>query len=452
MLASYDTLFHAFHRALARHNVVQVRSHTARADRLPGRQDGDAVAGPGVRSRLWVTSELPAGLSLARLQGLIEGFDIDWGAGPGTNLQREETRSGFAELWLTREDTRELLFRPLARAPQVPVEAGHLRIDGYLQAWLLASRDEIAQSGTDLYRPPSIEELLYFDHEVLTPLIEIAAREYGRDGWSEAGQEELSAAADAAGVLGYRLIQYRYLETGSDYLILKEDPRRPARGYRGTYVLRLGEDQGFVVEVPRPLYEMNSFEYGVSLFESLGARALLIGGAHPTANRDRGSDLMSVRNQASLFTLVNQVLLREAGDEPLLVVQVRAYSARPDRPQPDADVLLAFTDGTSEPRGLSPLGRALFDAIAAGGLTAAIVDGSPGTAGYEAGGPQAQYLAQTAAKELAALWLSPEARAGYRQQFDNRAESSQFLALGIPSVEMSLARLLLAPPRALNPG
>ena len=89
-----------------------------------------------------------------------------------------------------------------------------------------------------------------------------------------------------------------------------------------------------LVQVPRPLYEYNSYEYGVSLFEHLRARALLIAGAHPDANRDGSADLVRMTHYRSLFSLVNQVMLRESGDEPLLVIHSRAFGYRPDLPPP----------------------------------------------------------------------------------------------------------------------
>ncbi|MFQ5696165.1 MAG: hypothetical protein ACE5HB_09270, partial [Terriglobia bacterium] len=77
-------------------------------------------------------------------------------------------------------------------------------------------------------------------------------------------------------------------------------------------------------EIPRPVYEENTVEFGVSLFQRLRAAALLIAGAHPKSNTDGSADVVLFNNRRSLFNLVNQVFLRETGDAPFVAIQVRA--------------------------------------------------------------------------------------------------------------------------------
>jgi len=71
------------------------------------------------------------------------------------------------------------------------------------------------------------------------------------------------------------------------------------------------------------------------------------------------------------------------------------------------------------------------------------VDGSRDVVGYEVGGlSQAQYLNATKNKDLVILWLSPAARASYRQQQENRRLDAQFRAVGISSLEGDLYSVL----------
>ncbi|MES9907435.1 MAG: hypothetical protein ABW150_02865, partial [Candidatus Thiodiazotropha sp.] len=185
---------------------------------------------------------------------------------------------------------------------------GSQRIDGFLQDWILARKDRIAEQGSDKYVIPKVEELLFFDAEVLTPLLSVSVESYLEGEWTEDGLEELRGIQEAAGVLNYHLIRYRHQSTGEDFLILAESDSGERR-YWGTYVFRLSKSSNYLVQVPRPLYELNSFEYGVSLFQRLNAKALLLAGSHPGANTDGSADIIRLDNVVNMFSLVNQVVL-----------------------------------------------------------------------------------------------------------------------------------------------
>lgn len=441
------TAFHAFHRVLARRNVLQVRGQSAETVRVLGglRQSETQLELPQIESGLWVKSALPPGLDLARLKGLIGGYEITWRPAPFANRQRDATRSGFAELFLNRADARALLVRSVLDLAKLAPQLHLQRIDGYLQDWLLTRKGRIAEPASDLYRPPSREELLFLDGEVVTPLLELAATGYADGAFESAALDELRAVAAAAAVFDYELVWYRHRPTAQDYVILAEDDAAPRRRYWGTYVLRLGAARPYLVQVPRPLFERSSFEYAVALFERLEASLLLIAGAHPGANRDGSADLVQSENIASLFNVANQAALRAAGDAAAMVVQSRALGLREGGELPAADLVLASADGATRPTALGPLGLELLSSLKRDGLSVRFADGSGDTVGYEAGGlPQARYLSQTANKEFVILWVSPLIRAAYRLQTENALQAAQFKALGIPTREADLAEDLLA--------
>ena len=117
----------------------------------------------------------------------------------------------------------------------------------------------------------------------------------------------------------------------------------------------------YIVQIPRPLFEMNTFEYGVSLFEQIQARALLIGGTNPYANTDGSADLIRMKNKENLFVLVNQVIMRESPEISMMVIQVRGLGLKRDGSMPDYDAILTMDRGISDKNALSTIGREFID-------------------------------------------------------------------------------------------
>jgi hypothetical protein len=171
--------------------------------------------------------------------------------------------------------------------------------------------------------------------------------------------------------------------------------------------------------------------------------ALMIAGSHPKCRKDGTADVVLPSNKRSLFNLVNQVLLREMRDEPLLAVQVRALGPRPGLLLPQADALVSFSDGSIDRGTLGILEARLVSLLDAQRLGWTFVDGGPSTRGYEVqGSAQALYLGHTRNKKFAALWLSPFARLGFRTSADNAVQEKQLQVLGIGTEERGLDDVL----------
>ena len=439
VLQTRQSLFQSFHRSVNRHDVLQVRGYTSeRARKLGGiRRAKTQLEIAGLSSVLWIKERPPGSLNLVELRSMLDDFKVEWGSSPFINTQREASRWGFAELVLNAADLRKALFKSLKVRSEVPFVEQNLSIDGYLQEWLLDGKGEMAEKGSDLYVVPKPEELLFFDQEVLTPLFHLVRSKYRGSAWTDDGLDELNAIANAAAVFGYGVVRYRHRRTGQNYLILAESGPLQTRRYWGTYVIRLSESRNYVVQIPRPLYEINSFEYAVTLFERIQAKVLMVAGTHPLANRDRSSDLIDFHNKINFFNLFNQVFLREEAGSEFVVIQSRAFAIRPDQPFPNSDVLLALGRGIGGKP--TTLESKLVQAIRIDGLSVQSVDGSIETAGYEvAGGGQALYLNSTRNKHFIGMWLSPLARSGYRQQSENKAQEAQFRMLDIPNVDGDL--------------
>jgi hypothetical protein len=97
--------------------------------------------------------------------------------------------------------------------------------------------------------------------------------------------------------------------------------------------------------------------------------------------------------------------------------------------------------GKIEAQQLEGLAGQLLAKLEADNMAVQWVDGSETTSGYEVGGvPQADYIKATENKNFAMLWLSPLARAGYRQQDQNSWQTAQFNALDINTASQSLDR------------
>jgi len=455
-----QALFDAFHRLAGRRNVLQVHAYTKEMVRSLATTNGEATKGGSTKGtielsksnelagELWVKKRLPPSLDLARLEFVVGEYDVHWGEIDYVNLQRDDSREGFAEIILNRKGLRRLMIGALLSADKIKFQIGNQRIDGFLQEWLLGNKGQIAESGTNVYLIPKMEQLLYLDDEVITPLLSIMKTGYRNGEWQQDALSELQVINSAAAVLGYQVLRYRHRETQNDYLILAEFNQKTRR-YWGTYIFRLGESAPFVMQSPRPLFEVNSFEVAVSLFERMRARALLIGGTHPLTNRDYSSDLVRSTNQSSLFTLVNQVMMREEKSQPMLSVQCRALSQQVGTKLPDADMLVSFDDGSMHKTSFNGLQNQLISTLSADNWQLRFVDGSLQTSGYQVGGTsQARYVNASSNKGFTLLWISPLVRSSFKQQRQDDALSIQFLSLGIPTVEDDVFDLINPLPRA----
>jgi hypothetical protein len=461
ILRTPQSFFHAFHREMANNNVLQLRGYNAKHTRLVETRNRIAErqgSGPQAAERqenmlptssLWIKSALPPGLDLVQLKTLIDTYRLTWDEPPFTNLQRQVTRTGFAELFLNRADRHKFLFRsPSTR--RADANASELpQLQSPLPAWLLQHKSQLVDKGSNLYKPPSLETLLYFDAEVLTPLMHLLRSQSSDITWDAHDRDELQAIHAAARTYGYQLVYHQNASSGSQYLLLTEADATPRhRRHWGTYIWRVGQPQRHIIQVPRPMVEAYTLEYAITLFERLRGHALLIGGAHAEANLDGNADVLDTHHPQTLFNLVHQVILREHQQTAMLVIQCRGFAYHPERPKPSADMLMAFQHGISTATALPPLGLQLFRMLEQDGLNVRFVDGSAETIGYESTGVvQSKYMDATIHQTLVLLWLSPTLRSHYRQQSDNQTQAAQFNALHVPTLVAPLSDYVLGQSR-----
>ncbi|SFR50514.1 Capsule biosynthesis CapC [Marinobacter daqiaonensis] len=428
------SFFHQFHQTFGPRNALQVRLITRSAARsLLGGQAPEVSDLLATSSQLLVKQQLPEGLQLQSLERLLGELTLRWDTPDIPNVQRERTRSGFAELYLNPDSLRPLV----ARSHSQEVSPTPLvSFAGALSDYLLEKTAMLREAEGPAFRQPRLDELLFLDLEVLTPLLELAA--HGpRTTWSEGRLDELRYLDELARGLGYRIIRFHDRSRDQHYLILENTLDATPTQPWGIFVINIGGASSQLVEVPRPRYENNTLEAGTMLFQTLDAGGLVIAGSHPFRDPEGGSDVLNPRNQRSLFNLVHQVFVREARGAPLLVTQVRGMGHKTATRSPS---LLAFEDGLRPEATPLPLRERLRRTLNTMGLAPEEVLGDAETAGYEVGSSaQTGYLAAARNTDFAIAWIAPSARRAFGLPSDDRQQRLQLQALGIDTLDASLA-------------
>jgi hypothetical protein len=409
VLRSENTIFQAFHLQLAHQNVVQIRS------RRPSTSNSDAN---DLVPSLHVTGRIPKALRLRELEALLGDLEIHWENLRGENRQRDARRGGFAELLLSPSDIPSLSVRAQALSGSASGVARVEHIRTRIEPWFLANRDRIAIRASEGYQTLRVEDLLYLDAEILSPLFKwivdppSSANPDQDPEQKLAERHPLNAVAAAARAIGYRLLLLNDPDTRERYAILVEAEGPHERRSWGTHIFRVGPAAPYAFQVPRPLQDENTLESAIELFGRFRARALLSAGAHALSNADGSANLQSTANSNNLINLATQVILRESRHESALVAQISSLRSRDGEARPDADVFVAIAGkGVGQPP-KSLLIRRLLDALETDGMKPRMVEGERETAGYEVGVRAASLYSNIwPHQDFAILWISPRTRA-----------------------------------------
>ena len=450
VLRSGRTLYSVFHRMAGRGGVLQVRGYDSETIEELTMSLGEPLPADdsSPRSILWVTRSIPDGIDLSRLRDTIDSYVVGWGRTPYANLQRDDARGSFCELILSRQDRKVLLAQSVIRNAPGGTSTRVERLSGRVQNWLYDLTKDIAPKASNLYRTARPEELLFFDEDVLRPLLSVVRE---REPLGADAETELEVIHASASVFGYRLVRFVDEPTSREYIVLT-DVGGIDRPYWGTYVFGLGERRPYCIQVPRPGAERSSAEFGVTLFDRLEARALYVAGCHPRANENGEAELASSANIVNLFNLANQVFARETDGKEAMVVQCRAFAFPEGSEAPTEDVLYGLADGCTTAACFSPLARELSDWLLADDVSMRIVNGDPQTSGFEAyGAPQSHYVLKYEEMSFGVLWLSPLFRGAFREQFEGSAESFEFEAAGISTLYSDLYDSIVASAARVEP-
>jgi hypothetical protein len=96
---------------------------------------------------------------------------------------------------------------------------------------------------------------------------------------------DLTNADMLASAANYSLVQLYDQTTNRTYLVLLER----ATNFRalGTYVFNVNFGRNLILEVPHPLFDVNTLEEGAQIFQQTNARGLFISGSHRCANAEQ---------------------------------------------------------------------------------------------------------------------------------------------------------------------
>jgi gamma-polyglutamate biosynthesis protein CapC len=403
VLREADTIYHEAHRAFLDAAVIQVRATS------------DGV------SELWVKRGLPGEASdLRLLRSAIGDFRLKWEETGSEDIQRRDSRGSFVTLALSRAARRKAVMSHSQARLEV-VGASGRSFDAVLEH-IRSDEGFFAQRSSNLYLPPTMAELLYFDEAVLAPLV--AFQQTWQPGKAT---DELDVVAVAAHRFDYALVAHEWDD--SLLIVLREDlsgaePRR----YWGTYAFRGGEAEPLIVEIPRPVGEFGTMEMGVRLADELSARALFLPGAHWASNHGGATDWTADGNTDTVSHLAHQVMLRDYDwDETPLVAQLRGFRPR-DRtwqtsttdgsiyvPATRNDIVLSLGVETPAPSVTTDEAVELEAALSALGYTVGYFDGNAQHIAFAArDNAQLGYMTSHGAGVFAHVWVSSDVRERYR--------------------------------------
>jgi len=311
-----------------------------------------------------------------------------------------------------------------------------------LGQWLLTNKINIAKARSEQYQVPEANDSLFLFEESVQPLLELIETEFIGGSWSEIGDLQLKRLNNLLALYNYNLVHYFDTANDKQYLILHERETSNPKSW-GTYVFRLGGASSHVVEVPRPLYEARTYEFGLHLFEQLDAAALLIAGSHPRSNFDQSSDVLKVRNRNSLFNLIHYGIFNHFEDAPLQSIQVRAMGAKTVSVGDVADVVLSYQDNYLMPLEKNPLLEDLYKFYEGNDLSVELYNSGDSTVTLNTGlDSQTAQLRYQKNKQVVVNWIAPELRRTLRQYETQRQLNRQIESIGLDSRELNLIEFL----------
>jgi hypothetical protein len=184
----------------------------------------------------------------------------------------------------------------------------------------------------------------------------------------EAG--DLLYASNLARRNNYRLVRYLDLgdERAASYLLREEIPI--SKGW-GLYMIRADVANNIIVEAPHPISDKNTDLIALNIYRVLNARALLIAGAHRSADPNGLADV--AHTTESIFNSIHETLIKKTTKIPgaPVVLQIHGFAANKHPGYPN--IILGFGQTASQEE--ISLSRELVDALSAFGVNADTCEG-----------------------------------------------------------------------------
>jgi gamma-polyglutamate biosynthesis protein CapC len=296
-----------------------------------------------------------------------------------------------------------------------------------LKSWVTDGKESRLSWGSN-HIPAELNHLSLFDQHVLTPLIRAVVHD-----------QELSRTPQMETTLrkvNYRLTELSEVTSGERFWVLSESGQLPS--YHGIYIFRTGSAASLAVQVPNPLAEYRTLEFGFELFDALNARALFVSGS----SRRRGIaefDVTHLDNKESVFQLMHQAFHRESySHTPVLSLQIRGAA---DLSALHSDAVLSTGEEIRGETGLCPELVSVEEKLEQYGLIIHPFSGNLQDTDYSTrSNAQQIYTRDFDMGTFAVLWVSRELRDCHRNQ---QIKSDLIDAIGWPVKTGSLEESLL---------
>jgi len=305
VLSYYYTPFNVLHNRYKSNDIVQIR----------GIDNSDTLS-------LLTKKNIPQTLDIKSFKDKFKNIEIIWGQNKTVNLQRESSVNTFTEIYLPKNIRKKILANRLAKIA-IQRKTDMKKVDGFLLQWFSENKFALAPKYSNLYKPPTTHELLFFQEEILKPILD-----YQKLSAELRDEIDLQLIQNACVLIGYQLILYTEKISENQYLILTE-AEQTEKKFWGIYCFSLNPKNKAVIETPNPLSEFVTFEYACNIFREYNCNLLLVAGAHALANKDQSSNVASYYSPASIFHLTHQTATNYY-DTQTLFMQIRGYDNKID--------------------------------------------------------------------------------------------------------------------------
>lgn len=181
---------------------------------------------------------------------------------------------------------------------------------------------------------------------------------------------DLIYASDLAKRNNYNLVRYLDLgdEKAASYLLREEIPI--SKGW-GLYLIRADGANDIIVEAPHPLSDKQTDLIALNIYRVLNARALLIAGAHRSADPNGLADV--AHTSESIFHTIHETLVKKTTTYPdtPVVLQVHGFASKKHPGYPH--IIFGFGQTASQEEIL--LSSELVEALTALGIEAGVCKG-----------------------------------------------------------------------------
>ena len=398
---------HELHKILSRYSVLQIK--------LSGKSH--------LKNQLWLAPSYPKGLDINTINQLVGHVHYHWGS--HHHLSTLKLSQKTIEHLGVASGTHDS-FNEIAHVSS---------LQGDILTKLLANKNELSQPGSNQYEEPTVSELVFLDKTVITPILELIEHfntTYQLD------RKKLFEISKMAGLLNYSITLYNDLQHNQGYILLDEN-NLSRKKHWGTYIFKMGKSSPYLLQAANTTYELDSLQTATVLYRKLHAFALMLPGAHFASNLSGSANLMAQGNWQSLYSLVNQAILRDAKRE-YLPIQIKEFDYSIQQDIPESDALIAFRSGIWKREQFKSIHLQLIKNLEEIGYYTTIVNGTDATAGYEvSNSPQEGYLSQSHYKnDFSVLWISPALRSLSGEKANNAQQLQQFTALNVEQREANL--------------